>query len=131
MAVSRPVTTHQEMVHIFDRHNMPSNDAETQQHPARLSFLVQDWEGMGGEWVARYIGDSESPPPGTRNLRIYTPDGSLYCYANVSVRPCNQVQWIMDGRPVYFKIKSFGTYTDGRVNPRNGHMESCACDQCT
>ena len=129
MVGPRPVITFEEMVEIFERHCPHRGAAE--QPPPRLSFLVQDWEGMGGEWVARYIGDSESSPPGTRNLRIYTPDGSLYCYANVSVRPCNQVQWIMDGRPVYFKIKSFGTYTGGRVNPRNGHMESCACDQCT
>ena len=129
MVGPRPVITLEEMVEIFERQCPHRGAAE--QPPPRLSFLVQDWEGMGGEWVARYIGDSESSPPGTRNLRIYTPDGSLYCYANVSVRSCNQVQWIMDGRPVYFKIKSFGTYTGGRVNPRNGHMESCACDQCT
>ena len=125
----RPVTTHQEMVHIFERHCADRGGVGMQ--PARLSFIVQNWEGMDGEWIARYIGDRESSPPGTCNLRIYTPDGSLYCYANVSVRPCNQVQWIMDGRPVYFKIKSFGTFTGSRVNPRNGHMESCACDQCT
>ena len=110
---------------------MPSSNAETQQHPARLSFLVQDWEGMHGEFLARYIGDNESSPPGTRNLRIFTPDGSLHCYANVSTRSCKTPQWMMEGRPVFFKVKSFGTYAGQRVNPLNGHMEACACDQCT
>ena len=130
MAVPRPIKTVKEMSDVFERHCAHKHNAGTRQDPVRLSFLVQDWEGMEGEFVARIIGDNESSPPATKNLRIYTPDGSLYCYANVSTHACRDQQWVLDGRPVFLKVKSFGTYLGSSVNPRNGHMTSCACADC-
>jgi hypothetical protein len=128
MAVSRPINSFNELLRVFERHHMI--DGTVRQDPVHLSFLVRHWQGMDGEFVARYIGENESSPPGTKNLRIYTPDGSLYCFANVSTRACRDQQWVLDGRPVFLKVKSFGTYLGSSVNPANGHMTTCTCVDC-
>ena len=122
VAVPRPIKTVKEMIRVFDSNRLSD--------PARLSFIVQNWVGMAGEFVARIVGDNESSPPGTKNLRIYTPDGSVYCYANVSTHACKEQQWFLDGRPVFFKVVSFGTCTGTSVNPGNGHMTTCTCANC-
>ena len=121
----RPIKSVAEMVRLFNRHC-----ADSSHDPVRLSFLVRDWEGMDGEFVARLTGDNENSPPHTQNLRFYTPDGSQYCSADVSTHVCKKQQWLLDGRPVHFRIKSFGTYIDSTVNPRNGHLTGCACGDC-
>ena len=122
MAAPRPIKYVDEMMDVFERHCDHRTHGAFRRDPVRLSFLVRDWEGMDGEFIARIIGDNESSPPGTKNLRFYTPDGSLYCYAHVSTHACKEQQWLLDGRPVHFRIKSFGTYTGSSVNPRNGHI---------
>ena len=121
----RRISTVEEMLSVFERHLV-----DREQEPPRLSFLVKGWEGMDGEFVARLVGDSESSPRFTRNLKIYTPDGTLYCFANVSTQVCKEPQWILDGRPVFFKVKTFGTFIGSTVNPRNGHLSSCSCGVC-
>ena len=122
--VTRPINTSEELARVFERH------ISTSSPPARISFHLQDWEGMDGDFVARMIGGGENSPPRTTQRKFYTPDGSCYHSANVSNNPCKAVQWYLDGRPVLFKIKSMSTFTGSTVNPTNGHLTGCQCRDC-
>ena len=119
-----PILTTKELARVFERHISTSTPR------ARLSFHVQNWEGMDGDFIARMIGDGMYSPPRTMQIKFYALDGSSYHTANVSTNACKSVQWYLDGRPVYFKIKSMATYTNATVNPNNGHLTGCSCIEC-
>ena len=123
MAVPRPIKSFNDLLRVFNRNNTDGELA-----PPRVSFDITWDERMEGEFVARMNGDPDATPPGTVELQVYKPDGSLFG-ATVSKRLCATQQWVLDGRPVFFKVKSFGTYS-WRVNPVNGHSATCACANC-
>ena len=123
-----------EMMKVFTRH-LPHRNRSTPPEqvpdPAILSFLTKDFFHMDGEYVARLNGDGEGAPRHTRTLFFYPPDGARYCYAYVSTRPSSSAHWLLDNRPVFLKILSFGTCEGSTVNPRNGHMTTCSCQNCS
>ena len=121
VALPRPIKTVTEMLDVFCK------KVEQAQDRPRVSFDKVFDVRMEGEFFA-HINGPPPYPPGTIDMQMYKSDGSIYC-ANVSKRASTEAQWILDGRPVFFKVKSFGAFS-WRVNPTNGHLTICTCSYC-
>jgi hypothetical protein len=77
--------------------------------PLRLSFLTQKWAEMDYPFVLREIGDNDDCP-GELTLRFCRSSNAseVYCAKVCTGHMCAEEQWVLDHRPVFFQLKSFG-----------------------
>jgi hypothetical protein len=125
VTVPRPIRTAKEVFAIFDGVALP-----------QMSFLVQDFVGMEGEFFAR---DTTFNDQGGTLIRFFSPDGRVYMGMSISTQCCKEAQWILDNRPVHLKVKRVFKYKGDTINPSNGHLASftestpsgaCPCADC-